>query len=90
MSGQQSKTYPKTCLLYTSDILRLINDNPKILFTVKELQNRFSITHTTAKNDIDGLVERKLVDEISLNKVKKGYVKGELFDKTVKLSLIHI
>ena len=60
------------------------NDNPKILFTVKELQNRFSITHTTAKNDIDGLVERKLVDEISLNKVKKGYVKGELFDKTVK------
>ena len=67
-----------------ADILRLINDNPKILFTVKELQNRFSITHTTAKNDIDGLVERKLVDEISLNKVKKGYVKGELFDKTVK------
>ena len=39
---------------------------------------------TIAKNDIDGLVERKLVDEISLNKVKKGYVKGELFDKTVK------
>ena len=67
-----------------ADILRLINDNPKILFTVKELQNRFSITHTTAKNDIDGLVERKLVDEISLNKVKKGYVKGEMFDEIVK------
>ena len=67
-----------------ADILRLFYDNPKILFTVIELQNSFSITHTTAKNDIDGLVERKLVDEISLNKVKKGYVKGELFDKTVK------
>lgn len=67
-----------------ADILRLINDNPKILFTVKELQNRFSVTHTTAKNDIDGLVERKLIDEISLNKVKKGYVKGEMFDEIVK------
>ena len=50
------------------------------LFTVKDLQERFSISPTTAKQDIVHLVERGLLKEIAFNKVKKGYIKGEDFD----------
>ena len=48
--------------------------------TIKELENRFSITHPTAKTDIDQLVKRGYVTEILLNKVKSGYIKGDKFD----------
>lgn len=65
-------------------IMELILNNPKISFTIKELQNRFAISHTTAKNDVDLMVERGLLEEIPLNKVKKGYIKGHLFDEIVK------
>lgn len=66
------------------DILRIISESPKILLTIKELQNRFSVTHTTAKSDIDGLLKKGLVTEIALNKVKKGYVKSANFDEIIK------
>ena len=65
-------------------IMELIFNNPKISFTIKELQNRFAISHTTAKNDVDLMVERGLLEEIPLNKVKKGYIKGSLFDEILK------
>ncbi len=65
-------------------IMELIFNNSKISFTIKELQNRFAISHTTAKNDVDLMVERGLLEEIPLNRVKKGYIKGSLFDEIVK------
>ena len=66
-----------------AEIIKLYYDNAKEMLTVKDLQVRFSITPTTAKNDIVGLVDRGILREISLNKVKKGYVKGDLFDDTI-------
>ena len=66
-----------------AEIIKLYYDNAKKMLTVKDLQVRFSITPTTAKNDIVGLVDRGILREISLNKVKKGYVKGDLFDDTI-------
>ena len=55
-------------------------DNPKEVLTVKDLQYEFSISATTAKSDIIGLVNRGLLKEISFNRIKKGYIKGENFD----------
>jgi Fic family protein len=63
-----------------ADILGLIQEHPGIMLTIKELENRFSITHPTAKTDIDQLVKRGYVTEILLNKVKSGYIKGDKFD----------
>ena len=37
----------------------------------------------TAKRDIVGLVERGILEEISINKVKKGYVKGARFNDAI-------
>lgn len=67
-----------------ADILGLIRDTPNIMLTIKELENRFSISHPTAKSDLEELVKRGYVVEIPLNKVKTGYVKGEKFDAMLK------
>lgn len=64
-------------------ILNLVKNNPKILFTIKELQNRFSVSHPTVKLDVDALVEKGLLDKIPVNKVKFNYIKGHNFDKLI-------
>lgn len=64
-------------------ILTLVKNNPKILFTIKELQNRFSVSHPTVKLDVDALVEKGLLDKIPVNKVKFNYIKGHNFDKLI-------
>ena len=65
-------------------IIQLLVDNPKAVLTIKELQNRFLVTPTTAKTDIMGLVSRGLVSEFAFNKVKKGYVRSERFEEVIK------
>ncbi|MCM1108262.1 MAG: Fic family protein [Clostridium sp.] len=67
-----------------AQIIRLYYDNAKEVLTVKDVQNRFLISPTTAKTDLMGLVERGMLDEISFNKVKKGYVRGERFEEAIK------
>lgn len=61
-------------------ILTMLRDDPKIVFTVKELENRFSVSHTTAKTDVDFLVEKGYVKKTPVNKVKSIYSKGDNFD----------
>ena len=61
-------------------ILQIMAEQPKSMLTVKELQNRFSVSHTTAKSDIDGLVSNGYLAEIQLNKVKKAYIRSSNFE----------
>ena len=68
-----------------AQIIKLFADDPNALITIKDLEIRFGVSPTTAKTDIIGLLEKELVAEIPLNKVKRAYVKGsklvELVDK---------
>ena len=64
-------------------IIRMFVENPGIVITVKDLQNKFLVSPTTAKNDVMGLVERGMLCELSLNKVKKGYVRSDDFDDII-------
>lgn len=66
-----------------AEIINIFYDNPAEVITVKDLQERFGITATTAKTDVNGLLSMSILNEISFNKVKKGYVKGDKFDETV-------
>lgn len=59
-------------------------DSPNEVLTVKDVQSKFRISPTTAKADIIGLIENKLISEITLNKVKRGYVKSSSFDNIIK------
>lgn len=63
-----------------AQILKLIYDNPQEMLTVKDVQGRMLVSPTTAKGDLIGLVHMGLLSEIELNKVKRGYIKGEKFD----------
>jgi Fic family protein len=67
-----------------AQIIRMFVDNPNEVLTVKDVQTKFIIAPTTAKTDIIGLVQRGLLTEISFNKVKTGYIKGDLFDDSIK------
>lgn len=63
-------------------VIKMFADDPNLVITVSDLQAKFQISPTTAKTDIVGLTSRGLLKEISFNKVKKGYIKGEMFDET--------
>ena len=65
-------------------ILQIMVDQPKSLLTVKELQNRFSISHTTAKSDIDRLIKNGYLSEIKLNNVKNGYIRSDDFESKIR------
>ena len=67
-----------------AQIVKLFVDNPKEVITVKDIQNKFFISATTAKGDIMGLVKRGLIEEFAFNKVKKGYVRSNSFEDVVK------
>lgn len=65
-------------------MLSIINNNPQTAFTIKELENRFAVSHPTVKADVDALVARGLLSKIAINKVKSSYIKGEQFDTILK------
>ncbi len=67
-----------------AEIINVLHNSPNALFTIKELVSRFSIVAATAKSDMDGLIALGLVKEIALNRVKKGFIRGEHFDDTIK------
>ena len=67
-----------------AQILSLLQENPKTVLTVKELQNRFAVSHPTVKLDLDALVERGFLQRVPVNKVKNNYIRGECFDSLIK------
>ena len=67
-----------------AEIVKIYYQNPKEMLTVKDLEARFLITPTTAKSDIVGLLKIGALTEIPLNKVKKGYIKGDRFDSLIE------
>ena len=87
---QEEKTLANTFLQLgninerQAQIIRMYIDNPNEVLTVKDVQTKFMVTATTAKSDITGLMQRGMLSEISFNKVKKGSIKGEDFDESIK------
>lgn len=67
-----------------ASIIRTIAKNPQQMFTVKELQIRFSVSHTTAKSDLVYLVKKGLLEEIPLNSIKRGYIRSDRFDEIIQ------
>ena len=61
----------------------LLKDDNRVL-TVKDISSRLFVTPTTAKHDIMGLIEQNLLSEISLNRQKKGYIRGPRYKEVVE------
>lgn len=68
-------------------LVQTVNDNyeySKEMYTIKDFQVRFLVTPTTIKSDLEHLLDIGIVKQIALNKVKKGYIKGDSFDDTIR------
>lgn len=67
-----------------AQIIKMFADDSNLVVTIADLQAKFLVSPTTAKADVVGLMNMGLLSEISFNKVKKGYIKGEQFDEISK------
>lgn len=67
-----------------AQIIKMFADDSNLVVTIADLQAKFWVSPTTAKADVVGLMNMGLLSEISFNKVKKGYIKGEQFDEITK------
>ncbi|MBO5862416.1 MAG: hypothetical protein J6Q88_04675, partial [Bacteroidales bacterium] len=60
-------------------MLSIINNNPQTAFTIKELENRFAVSHPTVKADVDALVARGLLNNKSACKTACNQVNCLIF-----------
>ena len=67
-----------------AQMITILQEKPNSSFTVKEIENRFSVSNLTARTDLMGLVELGYLSEIQLNKVKRGYIKSDKYDILLK------
>ena len=56
-------------------ILQRLKDEPDNIFTVKDVQELFSVSSMTARKDLADLVQQGYLTEIAINKVTRGYIK---------------
>ena len=61
-------------------ILEWFTHEKELLLTVKEVEKRLGISNVSARTDLNELVEKKYLLIRSINKVTRGYVKGEKFE----------
>ena len=58
-------------------ILQRLKDEPDTIFTVKDMQDLFSVSSMTARKDLTDLVQQGYLTEIAINKVTRGYIKRQ-------------
>jgi len=66
-----------------AQLIQIIQEKPDVYFTVKEVENRFSVGNQTARTDLYGLVEMGYLSEIHLNKRKLAFIKSPDFDSKI-------
>jgi Fic family protein len=64
-----------------AQLLKLVYDNPEIVFNTKEIENRFRVSNYTARTDLNGLVNLGFLEIIPVNKVKRNFVKSGSFNQ---------
>ncbi|MFN0728752.1 Fic family protein [Polaribacter gochangensis] len=64
-----------------AEILYRIEKKGNKFFTIKEVENIFSVTNQTARTDIEMLVEKGFLKKVPINKKSFNYWKGDKFDK---------
>jgi len=70
-----------------ASILKWIYEEPDILLTVKEIENRFSVSNQTARTDLYELKDKGYLDLIDLNKKTKAFCRNEKFEEIIKEKL---
>lgn len=67
-----------------AEIIKWFYDEPNLLLTVKEVENRLLISNQTSRTDLQQLVEFGFIEQIEINKKKKAFVQSNNFEKILK------
>ena len=67
-----------------AQIIQIVQEKPDVSFTVKEIENRFSVSNFTARVDLENLVKTEYLSEIKINKIKRVYIRSGKFDTLIK------
>ncbi|MDR2409823.1 MAG: Fic family protein [Bacteroidales bacterium] len=67
-----------------AQILKIVHEKSNTCLSVKEIENRFSVSNFTARTDLEGLVTLGYLSKIQLNKIKRSYIKSDRFDSLIK------
>ena len=67
-----------------AQILKILTEKPKSIFTAKELISLFNVSVKTTRNDLQQLVSLGFMREININQRQLGYIKAENFEEKIK------
>lgn len=67
-----------------AQILKIVHNEPDVVFSVKEIANRFSVANYTARTDLTNLVAMGYLQAIAVNKVKSNYMRSDNFNSLIK------
>ena len=65
-------------------VIEWFRDESDLLITVHEAETRLGVSYMSARGDLTDLVEKGYLSSVQINKVQKGYIKGDKFDSLVK------
>jgi len=68
-------------------IIQWLFEEPNLMFSVKEIENRLTISNQTARTDLTELVNRGYLEIIELNNKAKGFCRNKDFENLVKKEL---
>lgn len=69
-----------------AQIMKWVNEED-LMLSVKEIENRFSISNQTARTDLSGLVKKGYLEENSINKKTRVFHKSSKFEKLLTKDL---
>lgn len=67
-----------------AEILKWFYDEPELLVTVKEVENRLMVSNQTARTDLLHLTDLGFIELLQVNKKKQAFVRSLKFDKIIK------
>lgn len=68
-------------------ILKWLYEEPDLLFSVKEIETRLTVSNQTARTDLISLVKLGFLEPIKINKKKRSFARSVNFDELLKASL---
>lgn len=68
-------------------IIKWLYEEPDLMFSVKEIENRMMVSNQTARTDLENLVRIGFLETINLNKKAKGFSRSESFNEILNNEL---
>lgn len=65
-------------------MLTWLNEEADLLFSVKEIEQRFAVSNQTARTDLEDLVDKGYLEIVALNKKTKAFCRSKNFDNLLK------